>query len=89
MRNSNGRLPPENRSHSRETWGKPVSDDSAHFVFEADFFGVAVPRPDLITIPRSSLPDLSSGDDPRQLARASLTLSPSMNNTICSHFGSS
>ena len=29
----NGRLPPEIRSYSRETWGKPVSDDSAHFVF--------------------------------------------------------
>merc|ERR1712078_627279 len=36
---SNGRLPPENKSYSRETWWKPVSDDSAHFVFEANFGG--------------------------------------------------
>ena len=36
----NGRLPPELRSYSRETWGKPVSDDSAHFVFwRRTFFG--------------------------------------------------
>ena len=36
----NGRLPPELRSYSRETWGKPVSDDSAHFVFwRRKFFG--------------------------------------------------
>ena len=46
--------------------------------FEADFFGVAVPRPDLITITPSSLPDLSFGDDARQLAPSSLTLSSSM-----------
>ena len=35
---SNGRLPSENRSYSRETWWKPVLDDSAHFVFWSRFF---------------------------------------------------
>ena len=29
----NGRSPPEIRPYSRETWGKPISDDSAHFDF--------------------------------------------------------
>ena len=54
--------------------------------FEADFFGVAVPRPDLITIPRSSLPDLSFGDDARQLASSSLTLSPSLREFVALHY---
>ena len=36
----NARLPAEIRSYSRETWGKPISDDSAHFDFwRRKFFG--------------------------------------------------
>ena len=36
----NGRLPPKIRSYCHETWWKPVSDDSALFVFwRGNFFG--------------------------------------------------
>ena len=47
----NGRVPPEIKLYSHETWVKRVSDDSAHFVFlmskifRGDFSGQVVGRP--------------------------------------------